>query len=92
MKEGHGLEHSDSPECLGAVLQSMIHIFQHGLLPYRFFNLPLSFDVERVSLESGNLSLAFEFGIGLHLPKLAKQFVEPGRVRLCSLCEFRLSL
>lgn len=37
----------------------MFHILQHGLLPYCFFDLLLSFDIERVSFKSGNLSLTF---------------------------------
>ena len=91
-KKRHRLEHRNSPECLGTVLQGMFHILKHGLLPDRLFDLPLGFDIERVGFESGYLPLTFDFGVRLHLTELTEQLGESSRVRACGICQLRLCL
>ena len=49
----------------------MFHIFEHGLLSYRLFDLSLGFDIERVSFKSVHFPLAFNFCVRLHLAELA---------------------
>lgn len=86
------LEHCDPPKALRRVLQRMLHVLHHRLLPDCLLYPPLRLDVERICVKPLDVALLGELGLGLARAGLAQELRETRRVILSCCSNFWLCL
>lgn len=74
------LQHRHASKSLWRVFDSMFHVFHHGLLPNRFLDLLLSFNVEWVCVEKGHLLLSLILYLRVPLPSLSQKLAKTPRI------------
>lgn len=89
--DGH-IKHDDPSKALWRVLERMLHILEHSLLPDRFLDAALCFDIVRICVKARGLEILLLMGLRLTLRRLSQELGKTRRVVSRCGCEIGMHL